>query len=78
LPSIRAWASPQSPITIGDAGCGAPSSPSATKGFQDITSLTAQDLANDTPVYTVALDGDGTMQLEGGYVFMGLSGAPAE
>jgi len=39
--------------------------------------LTPQDLANDTPLYPVALDGDGTMQLEGGFVFMGLSGALA-
>ncbi len=43
-------------------------------GFQKITSLTYEVLAGDTPLYTVALDGDGTFQLEGGYVFIGLSG----
>lgn len=42
-------------------------------GFQRITSLTSETLSGDTPLYTVALDGDGTFQLEGGYVFIGLS-----
>ena len=45
--------------------------------FQKITSLTSEILPADTPLYTVALDGDGTFQLEGGYVFIGLSGGLA-
>lgn len=47
-------------------------------GFQKITSLTSETLPGDTPLYTVALDGDGTFQLEGGYVFIGLSGSLAK
>lgn len=43
-------------------------------GFQEITSLTSEELSVDTPLYTAALDGDGTMQLEGGFVFIGLAG----
>lgn len=44
------------------------------EGFKEITSLTFEELESDTPLYTVALDGDGTMQLDGGFVFIGLSG----
>lgn len=43
-------------------------------GFQKITSLTYEELDATTPLYTVALDGDGTMQMEGGFIFIGLAG----
>lgn len=43
-------------------------------GFEEITSLTHQVLPEDTQLYTVAVDGNGTIQLEGGFVFIGLSG----
>ena len=46
-------------------------------GFIEITDMTSETLSGDTALYTVALDGDGTFQLEGGYVFLGLSGKPA-
>lgn len=42
-------------------------------GFQTIISSTSETLSGDAPLYTVALDGDGTFQLEGGYFFIGLS-----
>ncbi|OYX98878.1 MAG: hypothetical protein B7Y80_14335 [Hyphomicrobium sp. 32-62-53] len=44
------------------------------EGFQEITSLTYEELPGDTPLYTAVLDGDGTIQLDGGFVFIGLSG----
>lgn len=47
------------------------------QGFIEITDLTSETLSETTPLYTVALDGNGTLQLEGGFVFLGLSGKPA-
>lgn len=41
-------------------------------GFVTIEFITRESVAADTPLFTLELDGDGTMQLEGGYVYTGL------
>lgn len=41
-------------------------------GFVAIESITRENVAADTPLFTLELDGDGTMQLEGGYIYTGL------
>lgn len=41
------------------------------EGFVEIKTLTSETLPATTPLYTLILDGDGTMQLEGGYIYTG-------
>lgn len=43
-------------------------------GYQKITLITSEILSPDTQLYTVAVDGDGTLQMENGFVFIGLAG----